>query len=217
MPSKTHIVKKGETFAKVAFTYGFANWRALYDHPENGELKARRPNPNILYPGDRIVIPDKSTKEETGNDGQKHRFRRKGEGLWLRLMIRDTEDQPVADTPYVLHVENISLQGQTDKKGLLEHRIPETAENGVLQIAKWALSLNIGHLDPVDTVSGWQGRLRNLGYRPGPVNGKTTDTNGVERDDLKGAVEEFQRDNPLSVDGIAGPITQARLEKVHGC
>jgi peptidoglycan hydrolase-like protein with peptidoglycan-binding domain len=31
------------------------------------------------------------------------------------------------------------------------------------------------------------------------------------------AVKEFQKKHNLTVDGIPGPITQAKLEEIHGC
>jgi peptidoglycan hydrolase-like protein with peptidoglycan-binding domain len=34
---------------------------------------------------------------------------------------------------------------------------------------------------------------------------------------FKSAVEEFQCDHGLAVDGKCGPKTQAKLEEIHGC
>jgi peptidoglycan hydrolase-like protein with peptidoglycan-binding domain len=52
-------------------------------------------------------------------------------------------------------------------------------------------------------------RLNNLGYRAGD----TTDANDSA---FKSAVEEFQCDYALAVDGICGPNTQGKLKDVHG-
>jgi N-acetylmuramoyl-L-alanine amidase len=71
-------------------------------------------------------------------------------------------------------------------------------------------SLHIGELDPVDTFSGQQARLNNLGYFPG----------SSDQDDdpqFLSAAEEFQCDHGLTVDGKIGPKTQAKLKQVHGC
>lgn len=55
-------------------------------------------------------------------------------------------------------------------------------------------------------ISGQSGRLTNLGYFSG-------DVNQPEPADFKSAVEEFQCDHGLAVDGICGPITQASLRR----
>jgi hypothetical protein len=71
------------------------------------------------------------------------------------------------------------------------------------------LGLKLGHLDPVEEISGQVWRLNNLGYRAGD----TTDANDSA---FKSAVEEFQCDYALAVDGICGPNTQGKLKDVHG-
>jgi hypothetical protein len=71
-------------------------------------------------------------------------------------------------------------------------------------------ALKIGHLDPVDTISGQRARLNNLGYFAG-------DSDDPSDPAFESAAEEFQCDHSLTVDGIVGPQTQAQLKKVHGC
>jgi peptidoglycan hydrolase-like protein with peptidoglycan-binding domain len=72
------------------------------------------------------------------------------------------------------------------------------------------IPIKIGDLDPEKKVSGQQARLKNLGYFRGDVDGQ-------DSDDFESAVEEFQCDHSLKVDGICGPKTQAKLKEVHGC
>jgi N-acetylmuramoyl-L-alanine amidase len=70
--------------------------------------------------------------------------------------------------------------------------------------------VNIGHLDPINQMSGIQGRLNNLGYNSGPVD-------GIRGPITTAAVKAFQKKHKLAVDGIPGPITQGKLKEVHGC
>ena len=71
-----HVVKPGECFTRIAERYGFSDYKALYDHPDNADLKKKRPNPNVLHPGDRIVVPDKEEKIIEGlATGKIHRFK----------------------------------------------------------------------------------------------------------------------------------------------
>lgn len=210
MASKIHAVKQGDSLAKIAKKYGFSNWRTIYDHADNAELRQKRPNPNILYPGDKVAIPEKTTKEDSGETEQRHRFRFKGDRLWLRIALKDTRNQPLANTFYRLDVGGKAIEGATDGNGLLEQEIPPDAEKGLLVIEDREILLKVGHLDPVDTITGWQARLNNLGYNAGEVN-------GIEDDQTRSAIEEFQCNHGLKVDGIMGPKTQAKLKEVHGC
>jgi peptidoglycan hydrolase-like protein with peptidoglycan-binding domain len=73
------------------------------------------------------------------------------------------------------------------------------------------IPLQLGQIDPVDEVSGQLKRLKNLGYYPS-VNGDDPDAKL-----FRAAVEEFQCENHLTVDGICGPQTQAKLKAVYGC
>ncbi|HEX6629668.1 MAG TPA: LysM domain-containing protein [Gemmatimonadaceae bacterium] len=56
-PIREHVVRRGESLATIAASYGLASWQALYDAPCNGELRRQRANPALLQPGDRVRIP----------------------------------------------------------------------------------------------------------------------------------------------------------------
>ena len=71
------------------------------------------------------------------------------------------------------------------------------------------IPLRIGHLDPVEERSGQQARLANLGYYRGG-------DEPIDEDEFLSAVEEFQCEHKLTVDGKCGPLTQAKLVSVHG-
>lgn len=59
-PSSTgtiHIVKKGEYLVLIAKNHGIADWHEIYNHPMNAAFKKKRPDPNLIYPGDELFIP----------------------------------------------------------------------------------------------------------------------------------------------------------------
>lgn len=54
---KTYVVVEGDTLTKIAADHGFANWRTIYNDPANAAFRAKRPDPNLIFPGDEIFIP----------------------------------------------------------------------------------------------------------------------------------------------------------------
>lgn len=61
-----HTVVRGESLSLIARKYGVDSWRRLYDHPDNASFRMLRPNPNLIYPGDRIAIPSSLRSGSTG-------------------------------------------------------------------------------------------------------------------------------------------------------
>lgn len=213
-----HIVKQGEHLAGIAKQHGFGNHLKLWDLPENAALKKLRQNPNILFPGDQIFIPDRQPSVVEVATDQVHRFRLISRKLKLRLALREFYNQPLAGLACELDVAGHKFQLTTDGEGRLEHDIPVSAEEASLTIVDpssplsgTTIPLEIGHLDPVAERSGQRARLSNLGYATGPSDGTDDDQA------FTAAVEEFQCDHGLSVDGKCGPRTQAKLLAAHGC
>jgi N-acetylmuramoyl-L-alanine amidase len=219
--AKYHTVKQGEYLSKIARQYGFSDYRTIWDHAENTALKQKRQNPNVLFPGDRLYIPDAALKEVAGATTQRHHFQVQRSPLRLRLVLKDLYEEPIAHATCELRVENQAYALTTDGQGRLEQPIPTTAGRAFLVIKDpqtplqdVVIPLKIGHLDPVEEISGQEARLTNLGYIAEPLEGKSQE----EQEALwRSAVEEFQCDHGLEVDGKCGPQTQATLKQVHGC
>lgn len=216
---KTHTVKQGEYLSGIAEQYGFTDNAKIWDDPANADLKSKRKNPNVLFPGDQLTIPDKESKEISGSTGQRHRFQVRLPGLKLRIVLEDMYEKPIANAQCHLRVESEEIELTTDSTGKIERTIRASAAAGQLTLEDkktedLEIPVKIGFLDPVDEVSGQCARLNNLGYNAGPLPDNTAKENKLQ---LQSAVEEFQCDHGLSVDGICGPNTQAKLLKVHGC
>jgi hypothetical protein len=216
--SKYHTVAQGEHVPGVAWSYGFSDYQTLWGHPNNAALKEKRQNPNVLFPGDRLFIPDLEHREEMRPTDALHEFVLSRPVLKLRLKIEDQYEQPIAGASCLLVVDSDSRQLTSDGQGKLELEIPPSARQSYLIVqddkqtpfAGIQIPIRIGHLDPVTEVSGQQARLLNMGYYFGDLDGKSSE-------DFQSAVEEFQCDQGQKVDGICGPQTQATLKKVHGC
>ena len=207
----SYTIRAGDCLSQIAAERGF-DWRTIWNHGDNAELKQLRKDPNVLLPGDVVVIPDKAVREEPRPTDQRHRFVLKGQRTYLRLRLL-RHGRPRPGLRYVLHLDGQLLSGATDGDGRIVREIPATARQAELTLGDGEESyvLLLGDLDPLDTTPGTCKRLQNLGYGCG----------AGERPDetrMKPAVRGFQRrfHPPLAVDGIAGPKTRSKLEEVHG-
>jgi len=211
----TYVVEQGDHLSSIAKKFGFPDYTIIWDRPENADLKNLRKNPNVLLPGDEVYIPDWEERIESGATEQKHKFQVQKKILKLRLVLEDIYEKPIANAQCALAVEGVTTQLTTDDKGKIEQEIPPDAKEATLVIrgdqtpySDIPIPVKIGHLDPVEELSGQLGRLNNLGYFPG---------DGSDDDAFQSAVEEFQCDHGLKVDGICGPKTQPKLKEIHGC
>lgn len=211
----THIVQQGEHLSSIAKQYGFNDYHTIWEDPQNTALKQQRQSPNVLFPGDSLVIPDKEAKGEQRPTGQQHQFKISRPPVRLRLALRDFDNQPLVNTECEIQVDGSSKSLTTDGDGRIEVAISATAQEATLvfkdPLVPFDLSvpIKIGHLDPVDQVSGQKARLSNLGYITRPLE---------EVDDtfLSYVVQEFQCDFDLPVTGVCDDATQAKLRKLHG-
>ena len=127
----------------------------------------------MLLPGDKVFIPEKRQKKVIISTGQIHKFIRKGDTVLFSLTLFDADGEPLADRPYILNVDGVETCGQTDSKGQIRERIYVLASRGKLTLTKTGdeYELKFGHLDPVDSITGVQARLNNLGFACGAVDG----------------------------------------------
>lgn len=54
---ETYVVKDGDSPDSIAQKYGFKEWKLIYEHPDNGGLRATR-GANEVKADDRVIIPD---------------------------------------------------------------------------------------------------------------------------------------------------------------
>ncbi len=201
-----YVVKPGDCISSIAKEKGHF-WDTLWTDPGNAELKETRKEPNVLFPGDKVVIPAKEEKQEPGSAEVRHRFRRKGEPTYLHLRILD-HDEPRSNEPYTLTIAGEQRSGTTDKDGYLSERIPGHAREAVLKMGDDQYKLQLGQLDPVDSVSGVQQRLNNLGFPCGKVD-------GVFGPRTRSALNTFRRSVNLEPSPDIDAPVRAALDKEH--
>lgn len=212
----THVARQGDCLSSIAAQYGFRDWQDIYQHSDNSDLRAARPDPNVIYPGDKVHIPDHDLRLEGCATDKKHVFTAKLLPTYLSVCVQDRTSKPFADVQYKLQLDHGEFAGTTDEGGWIRCEIPARAASGTLMVwpneeapdsvVTW--QLHLGCLDPLETTSGVKGRLNNLGYDCGEPD---------DRQDaaFASALQRFQEDNGLTVDGIAGSETKNRLKELH--
>jgi len=207
---KIHSVCQGECLFSIAEGAGH-HWKTLWEEPANARLKSARGTPFILHPGDEVRVPDLRLREESRGSEQSHRFRRMGVPATLKLRLL-SNGKPRAGMGWQANLGGAWVEGTTDGDGQLEIRLQPLASAGVLRLEDGTeYRLLLRELDPIGTVSGVQARLNNLGFVSGPVD-------GIQGPLTTAAVRRFQQSfSPLTVDGIIGPKTRARLQEEYGC
>lgn len=219
----THVVSQGECIATIVRKYGFKKWNTVWDHPRNARLKDQRKNPNILFPGDEIFIPDLNVGQYARATGSRHTFQREAAPpVKLRLQLVDGRGKAYADASYTLEVHDASGEpvvrknGKTPANGLVEAVVPDNACSGRVSLVpngaefgkalEW--QLHLGHLDPLHEVAGAQSRLSNLGI---PVGERT----GAITNQMKAALLSFQELHGLRETGELDAATLRTLEDLH--
>lgn len=203
-----YAIRPGDCLSSVARRFGF-RWETLWELPENAALRSLRKNPDILMPGDKLTIPELRGKEHDGSSDQRHEFVAKA--ARAKLVMRFREDgMPRAGEHYSLCVDGKWCDGTLDADGTLTASIPPDAKSGkVILDGAEVIPLNFGTLDPITETSGVQGRLLNLGFSPGPIDGEWGPHTAA-------ALRHFQAAQRLPRTGQLDDATRDALVAAHG-
>jgi Putative peptidoglycan binding domain len=217
--SGMYIAKQGDCLSSIAAHFGLKSYHSIYDHPNNADFKKKRPNPNLLFPGDSLYIPDLKLKEHDCPTDRLHEFCVARPLVKLRIKLLDHERKPYKYKKYKIAIDSSpqTWSGHTTAKGLLEALIPANVTAGKLQLwltddpdtqASIEMPLQIGNLDPAEEVTGVQARLNHLGFHCGAVD-------GILGPKTRSALTRFQKQHELSETGnIDGP-TRDKLFQLH--
>lgn len=205
--STVYTVQEGDCLSSIAFQYGFFP-DTIWNDSANRGLKELRKDPNTLYPGDEVTIPDLRVTEQSQPDGKRHRFRRRGVPEKFRLRL-DYAGCPRAHLEYTLDIDGRLIHGETDQDGMLEIDIPPDAVSGVLRIGdQEEYQFQFGTLPPASELEGLVRRLVNLGW---------LDDDQTEDDEaIRQATADFQRHAGLPATGQPDNATNQKLAEAHG-
>lgn len=214
--AKPYIVGQGECLSSIAQRSGFADYKLLHEHSANRELKNRRPNPNVLAPGDLVAIPEAIPTQANRATGSLHEFTVNRAQPRLKLQILGTDGKALANQDYELIVFGKSDFGTTDGNGLVDKPLEGDPRTATLkttvtdgeEVQQFEWNLKIGAIDPLTTTTGVQERLGNLGYYFGEIDGCFGPV-------TRGALMAFQSDAELEPTGFTDDDTLTALEKAH--
>lgn len=219
----TYTIQQGECLSSVAAKLGLSSWKDLYYYSGNEELRKKRPNPNILAPGDVVAVPDSAFEKKTVTRATGHEwlFIMRGTKVKLRIRLQNWDAEPHANKRFEVTVGATEATGKTDDNGLIDVLVPAAEEKGHLKV--WFnedpddtspdidRDLKIGWLDPVESVTGLQARLQNLGYR--------CEVNGNLDEVTLAAARLFRSraglEEPADDDALIDDALRSRLRESH--
>jgi N-acetylmuramoyl-L-alanine amidase len=216
--TQQHTVAQGETLLRIARQYGYKTSTALYNHPSNAEFKALRPDPNLIFQGDIITIPAKKEKFMPLRASSINTFVVQNEKEYFRLQVSFEDGEDITGKRIVLNIGSQTIDTVLPSDGLIELELTSNdALTGSVDLylkegdstPTKSFTVQVGTLDPVETLSGVQGRCNSLGFDCGTVD-------GVNGSKTIAGVKGFQQAQELQIDGIAGPATKSRLAHVYG-
>lgn len=164
---KTRTVVQGECIDSISLQEGIPSDR-IWSFSGNQKLKADRKDLNVLLPTDKVVIPDPVSNWVEGKaTSNTHQFRLKPRlrEYRIRALLAGT-------APKALEYTSVEVDGKkmdtTASGEWIVCQMPLNAAKAVIQIKDWgSYEVELGNLDPLDTPSGKERRLQDLGYFDG--------------------------------------------------
>src|SRR4026208_664462 len=119
----------------IAEANGFL-WDTVWNHPDNAELKQSRGDPNILFPGDIVVIPEVTPRFESAPTDQLRKFLKKTNRVQVSLRLLDLKRRPRANVEYTATVDGDSSNDRSDGDGYITITVPPNARELKLKVTE---------------------------------------------------------------------------------
>jgi|HubBroStandDraft_2_1064218.scaffolds.fasta_scaffold40481_3 hypothetical protein len=163
-----YVIKQGDYLLQLAYSLGF-DADSVWNDPTNSDLRTLRSNPAILFPGDLVQVPTAPpSPPATLVTGSANNFTSSPPTVTLTQTFAAADGTPYASMAFTVQ-ELPDLTGQTtDGNGTATLEVPVTLDTATLTFTDtgevWVLQL--GQMDPINTLSGIFKRLQNLNYVP---------------------------------------------------
>lgn len=223
----TYKPKEDEDWLRIAKVHGFRNWRTIYDHEENAALRERQDS-LVVSKDDEVFIPEKTPREHKCETGQRHTFKLPVPTQIVYLVLEDDYGEPFSGLKFEIWADGEKQQQKAERTredGLIYEEIPlaanvevrvwfdEESESEPEAYVKYVIQ--VGHLDPIDTLEGVQDRLNNLGYDCGEEEHGKLGPDGGLGELTKQALTAFQIDHGLNATGEIDEDTKKKLLAIH--
>lgn len=235
-----YTVNEGECIASIAYGAGLP-WQRVWNDPNNANLKAKRKDPNVLYAGDVVYIPDLHLQEESCNTDQNHKFKLKNMQAKLRVqfLTLDPDDdpdessassdpskyedpdfrpqskpeKPRANVHYWVEIDGNCTAGHTDGNGFVEVPISPGAQGGriILNPNTAAEEIYGLKLGDMDPSDEVEGAKKRLNNL-GYFCGEGSEITP----DFQATLSVFQEISGIPITGELDDATRAKLKDVHG-
>jgi hypothetical protein len=215
MPTQRKV-RPGEHLTGIVDGLGLANVHTILSQPANESLR-KRPHPEILNPGEILVVPDLEPLKFTLATGKRHKLTIERPKAKLRATFTTFHGEPSGATNAEITPENKPTLNISLDAGKLETKIAPACTQALIKVKSpvdnkpdihWHLRL--GYLVRPEGDEGALARLRNLGYYRVVVS-------EADLRERRAAIEEFQCDQGLALSGALDEDTKAKIEEVHGC
>lgn len=212
---RPYVIRQGDYLTKIAHTMGF-DADTIWNHAKNEPLRNKRPNKDLLYPGDILWVPDAAEHRRLViRAGSDNRYVARVPGVYVAVKVT-IGGEPLVEEPFRILGLGEPIEGVTDEKGYIRAGVPVHVREIEVYLPELdrTLRLRVGDLDPVDTVSGIKKRLMHLGYyQPSRVGVENAAADG---DALVSALKSFQSDKGLEPNGKLNEDTAKALTGDHG-
>lgn len=211
---RPYVIRQGDYLTRLAHRMGF-DADAVWNDAANRELRERRPNREILHPGDVLRVPSPppggglDLSSSTGNT-----YRARVPRIDVRVTLHDDAGAALASKAFVVHGMGAPHRGTTDGAGLVALQVPLHVPEIELVLEETGRSyrLLIGAMDPIHERSGVAKRLTHLGY----VSPFDLAPEGVPASALHRAISAFQTARSLPATGEIDDATRDALVAAHG-
>lgn len=147
-----------------------------------------------------VIVVDEQKKREGATDGDgwlDEPVMPDARRAEVRFQVKKEEDPDADPQPF---------EGDGDD---IVREVEPGAEEEPAAEAEQVFVFQLRHMDPTTEITGAQGRLKNLGYSVGPIDGQK----GPRTEE---ALRAFQQDQGLDVTGELDDATQAKLSELGG-
>lgn len=209
---KPYVIRQGDYLNALAFRFGF-DPQAVWNDAKNEDLRKKRKNPDVLYPGDLLFIPDTPLPPKEITAQSENPF------TTAVPLTKFTVKGP-PDAAYIVEGIVPPLEGTAGGDGAIELEIPVTTQELLLTYPElgFAYPLRIAHLNPVDEPSGVQGRLGNLGFGRTPMAHLLQDVLALgEPEEVLAAraITQFKQTHKLGNTAEVDEATREKLLALH--